>query len=146
MSQGDETMRFLLVHRLDETKPDAYTPSPEMIAGVGALMGEMARAGVMLAAQGVLPSAQGAKGRVSEGRAQAALGKALDQWPESGVPSTPGAGLMGIGKPRAVDLLRRQRRFDRKLAELGRAAELEEPEPAPDVTAALDGDIQDDLL
>src|SRR6266567_1381266 len=60
-------MRFLLVHRLDETKPDAYTPTPEMIAGVGALMGEMARAGVMLAAEGVLPSAKGAKVKVSKG-------------------------------------------------------------------------------
>ena len=39
-------MRFLMVHRIDETKPDAYTPGPEVLAGVGKLMEEAARAGV----------------------------------------------------------------------------------------------------
>jgi hypothetical protein len=61
-------MRFLMVHRLDETNPDAYSPSPEVVAGVGQLIGEMAKAGVLLAAEGVLPSATGAQVRVSGGK------------------------------------------------------------------------------
>lgn len=61
-------MRFLMVHRLDETRPDAYSPSPEVIAGVAQLIGEMAKAGVLLAAEGVLPSSTGARVRVSGGR------------------------------------------------------------------------------
>jgi hypothetical protein len=61
-------MRFLLVHRLDETRPDAYDPGPEVYAGLGRLMGEMTRAGVLLAAEGVLPSSTGAKVRASGGR------------------------------------------------------------------------------
>jgi hypothetical protein len=61
-------MRFLLVHRLDETRPDAYSPGAEVVAGVGRLMGEMTRAGVLLAAEGVLPSSTGAKVRVSGGK------------------------------------------------------------------------------
>ena len=61
-------MRFLMVHRIDESRPDAYSPSPEMIAGVGALMAEMTRAGVVLAAEGVQHSSKGAKVRVSNGK------------------------------------------------------------------------------
>lgn len=61
-------MRYLLVHRLDERKPDAFNPSPELIARMGTLMGEMNQAGVLLAAEGVLPSAKGAKVRVSRGK------------------------------------------------------------------------------
>ena len=61
-------MKFLMVHRLDETRPDAYAPGPEVYAGLGRLMGEMTRAGVLLAAEGVLPSSTGAKVRVSGGR------------------------------------------------------------------------------
>jgi hypothetical protein len=60
--------RFLLVHRLDESQPDAYSPSAEVVAGVGRLMGEMTRAGVLLAAEGVLPSSTGAKVRASGGK------------------------------------------------------------------------------
>jgi hypothetical protein len=61
-------MRFLLVHRLDESKPDAYSPSAEVVAGVGRMMGEMTKAGVLLAAEGVLPSSTGALVRSSGGK------------------------------------------------------------------------------
>jgi hypothetical protein len=61
-------MRFLLVHRLDESKPDAFAPSAEVEAGVARMMGEMSRAGVLLAAEGVLPSSAGALVRTSGGR------------------------------------------------------------------------------
>ena len=61
-------MRYLLVHRIDESKPDAYDPSPEVAAGVGRMIGEMTRAGVLLAAEGVRPSSTGAKVRTSGGK------------------------------------------------------------------------------
>ena len=61
-------MRFLMVHRVDETKPDAYDPGPEVYAGVARLTGEMTRAGVLLAAEGVLPSSTGAQVKSSGGK------------------------------------------------------------------------------
>jgi hypothetical protein len=61
-------MRFLMVHKLDESKPDAFSPPPEVFAKMGALMEEMSRAGVLLAADGVLPSAFGARVRYTGGQ------------------------------------------------------------------------------
>ncbi|GAA2795712.1 RNA polymerase sigma factor [Saccharopolyspora taberi] len=80
---------------------------------------------------------------LAEEIAQDALVAALERWPESGVPRNPGAWLMATGKHRAIDLLRRRQRLDRKLAELAHGldadrAGAEEPSE-PD-------DIGDDLL
>jgi hypothetical protein len=61
-------MRYLMVHRIDESQPDAYVPSPELMAGMGALMGEMTKAGVLLAAEGVTHSSRGARLRVANGK------------------------------------------------------------------------------
>src|SRR5712672_3358954 len=83
---------------------------------------------------------------LAEDLAQDALVAALEQWPESGVPSNPGAWLMGTAKHRAIDLLRRRERLERKLQVLGREAEVEEEGAAPDFEAALYDDIGDDLL
>jgi len=67
---------------------------------------------------------------------------ALEQWPESGVPRNPGAWLMAVAKRRAIDLLRRRERFDRKLTELGHELETDQG-ATPDIEI---GDIEDDLL
>jgi RNA polymerase sigma-70 factor, ECF subfamily len=83
---------------------------------------------------------------LAEELAQDALVAALQQWPESGVPRNPGAWLMAIGKRRAIDHLRRTQRFERKLEELGRELEVEGEQAGPDVDAALDDDLGDDLL
>jgi RNA polymerase sigma-70 factor (ECF subfamily) len=83
---------------------------------------------------------------LAEELAQDALVAALEQWPDSGVPRNPGAWLMAIGKRRAIDYLRRNQRFERKLEELGRELEAGGAQAQPDVDAALDGEIQDDLL
>lgn len=61
-------MRFLMVHRIDESRPDAYAPSPAVVAEMGELIGEMTRAGVLLAADGAQHSSKGAKVRYSGGR------------------------------------------------------------------------------
>src|SRR5437660_11853622 len=72
---------------------------------------------------------------LAEDLAQDALVAALEQWPESGVPDNPGAWLMATGKHRAIDMLRRKERLDRKHAELGR--QLRDAEE-PDLEGALD--------
>ena len=67
---------------------------------------------------------------VAEELAQDALVAALEQWPTSGVPSNPGAWLMGTAKHRAIDLLRRRTVLERKHAEIGRELEEQQEEHA----------------
>src|SRR2546423_4934891 len=84
---------------------------------------------------------------VAEELAQDALVAALEQWPVSGIPAKPGAGLMGTAKHRAIDLLRRQKTLDRKHEELGHELLVEQRELAErDFDAAIDDDMGDDLL
>ena len=83
---------------------------------------------------------------VSEDLAQDALVAALEQWPESGVPDNPGAWLMATAKHRAIDLLRRSTRLERKHAMLGHELEARHEEAARDLQTASDEDIGDDLL
>jgi RNA polymerase sigma factor (sigma-70 family) len=81
----------------------------------------------------------------AEDLAQDALVAALERWPESGVPDNPGAWLMATAKHRAIDLMRRRARLDRKHQEIGREIEAEQMD-APDLAAALDDPVGDDLL
>ena len=83
---------------------------------------------------------------LAEELAQDALVAALEQWPESGVPDNPGAWLMATAKHRAIDLLRRNKLLERKHEELGRELEAAARAAAPDLDAALDDDVGDDLL
>src|SRR5438045_5687518 len=83
---------------------------------------------------------------VAEDLAQDALVAALEQWPAAGVPDNPGAWLMATAKHRAIDLLRRNQRLERKYEEIGRNLEAEQERAAPDLDAALDDDVGDDLL
>jgi len=82
---------------------------------------------------------------LAEDLAQEALLSAFRAWPEAGVPERPGAWLMAAAKRRAIDHFRRNRLLDRKHEELGRELE-EEERTVPDLDAALDDDIGDDLL
>lgn len=83
-------------------------------------------------------------GRAEE-LAQDALVAALEQWPESGIPEKPGAWLMATARHRAIDSLRRTTLADRKHEDLRR--EMAEREMAvPDLAAAMDDNIGDDLL
>jgi len=83
---------------------------------------------------------------VAEDLAQDALVTALEQWPESGVPEKPGAWLMSVAKRRAIDRLRRGQMLERKHEQLGAELEAQHQASAPDLDAALDDDIGDDLL
>ena len=83
---------------------------------------------------------------LAEELAQDALVAALEQWPESGVPDNPGAWLMATAKHRAIDLLRRDKLLERKHEELGRELEAQQEMAVPDLDAAMDDHIGDDLL
>jgi len=80
---------------------------------------------------------------VAEELAQDALVTALRRWPEQGIPDNPAAWLMATAKNRALDERRRARLIERKHEEIGR--EMDEHD-TPDLDAALDDDIGDDLL
>jgi RNA polymerase sigma factor (sigma-70 family) len=82
---------------------------------------------------------------LAEELAQDALVAALERWPQSGVPANPGAWLMATAKHRAIDLLRRLKRLERKYETLGR--ELEDQHlTVSDFDAALEYHMGDDLL
>jgi RNA polymerase sigma factor (sigma-70 family) len=82
---------------------------------------------------------------LAEDLAHDALVAALEQWPKSGAPDKPGAWLMAAAKHRAIDLVRRKQLIERKHEEIGRGLEARQA-AAPDLDAALDDDIGDDLL
>jgi RNA polymerase sigma-70 factor (ECF subfamily) len=82
----------------------------------------------------------------AEDLAQDALLIALEKWPETGVPDNPGAWLMGTAKHRALDLLRRRKLLERKHELLGHEIDAQQESAIPDLDAALDDDIGDDLL
>ena len=82
---------------------------------------------------------------VAEELAQDALVVALEKWPEEGIPENPGAWLMGTAKHRAIDFLRRGTLIDEKHEVLSR--EMAEREmQVPDLAAAMDDNIGDDML
>ena len=83
---------------------------------------------------------------LAEELAQDALVAALEQWPQSGVPDRPGAWLMATAKHRAIDRVRRDQLFERKREELGHEIEVRQETEAPDLDAAIDDQVGDDLL
>jgi RNA polymerase sigma factor (sigma-70 family) len=83
---------------------------------------------------------------LAEDLAQDALVAALEQWPASGVPENPGAWLMAAAKHRAIDALRRRSRTDRTHEQLGRELAARQTSPEPDLAAAIDDEVGDDLL
>ncbi|MEH1165508.1 YciI family protein [Micromonospora sp. CPCC 205539] len=50
----------MLMHKLDETLPGAFNPSPEFIARMESFQKEVAKAGVLLAAEGLCETSKGA--------------------------------------------------------------------------------------
>jgi RNA polymerase sigma factor (sigma-70 family) len=83
---------------------------------------------------------------LAEELAQDALVAALEQWPDSGIPDNPGAWLMATAKHRAIDLWRRNKLLERKHQEFGRELEAQQEMAVPDLDAAIDDHVGDDLL
>src|SRR5471032_3290020 len=83
---------------------------------------------------------------LAEELAQDALVAALEQWPAAGVPRNAGAWLMTVAKRRGVDLFRRNRRLERRYAEIGRDLLALGEGITPEFDRAISDDIDDDLL
>jgi len=82
----------------------------------------------------------------AEDLAQDAMVAAVEQWPRDGVPVNPGGWLMVTARHRAVDRLRRDATFARKLSELGREAAIGDGGETLLADLDLDHAIEDDLL
>jgi RNA polymerase sigma-70 factor, ECF subfamily len=82
---------------------------------------------------------------LAEDLAQDALIAALEVWPVKGIPPNPGAWLMAAARNKAIDRMRRDRRFASKLDEIGRDAEAF-PEPEAGETNRADQAVSDDVL
>ena len=76
---------------------------------------------------------------LAEELAQDALVAAIEQWPKEGVPDNPGAWLVAVGKRRAIDRIRRDRRAQEKRHLLAE----DESEEAPEIPEhdAVDDDL-----
>src|SRR5215217_3911498 len=80
---------------------------------------------------------------LAEDLAQEALVDALTQWPQTGVPRSPGAWLTTVAKRKAIDQWRRQENLDTKYATMARELESQ----VRDFPEAWDPDrIDDDVL
>ena len=82
---------------------------------------------------------------LAEDLAQDALLAALERWPQSGVPESPGAWLMATAKNRAIDLARRGKRFEDRREQLVREAGMRMAMDAAE-HEATSGEPGDDLL
>jgi len=83
---------------------------------------------------------------LAEDLAQDALLAALERWPTSGVPDNPGAWLMATAKHRSIDQVRRRAMLERKHEQLGHELEAQQEAAVPDLDAAIDDHVGDDML
>jgi RNA polymerase sigma factor (sigma-70 family) len=83
---------------------------------------------------------------LAEDLAHDALLAALERWPASGIPDNPGAWLMATAKNRAVDQLRRRALHQRKESAISEDLEIQFERARPDLDAAIDDHVGDDLL
>jgi RNA polymerase sigma-70 factor, ECF subfamily len=83
---------------------------------------------------------------IAEDVAQEALVLALEHWPQTGIPERPAAWLMATAKRRAIDRMRRARRFEDKSSSVGHEIEAQHQAGAPDADATIDDPVGDDLL
>ena len=61
-------MRFIIIHKTNAHWETGANPGPGLVARVGALLGELAAAGVLLSGEGLRPSSEGVRLRFSDGR------------------------------------------------------------------------------
>lgn len=99
--------------------------APRLIAGLARLTGDIGRA---------------------EELAQDAMVAALETWPQSGIPESPGAWLRTAAKFRAIDHIRRRQRWTTRQPEIGRQIEAAHAAAQGSPEAAADDTIGDDLL
>src|SRR5436190_15956114 len=81
---------------------------------------------------------------LAEDVVQEALVRALQTWPFYGVPQNPSAWIMRASRNLALDVVRRQKVFRDKEAEITRL--MERSDPAPDAVIFPEQEIADDRL
>jgi RNA polymerase sigma factor (sigma-70 family) len=81
---------------------------------------------------------------LAEDVVQEALGRALQTWPYRGVPENPSAWIMRASRNLALDVIRREKVFHAKEAEIARL--MERDGSAPEVAVSLEHEIADDRL
>ena len=75
---------------------------------------------------------------LAEDALQEAFARALLRWPQDGVPPRPGAWITTTARRKAIDAIRRARRFRDRQEALGRLAD--DVSPSPDEPVALEGE------
>ena len=88
-------MRFIIMHKTNAHWESGAIPSPELIARVGRLLGDLAKAGVLVSAEGLRPSSEGVRLRLSAGTRTVSTG------PFDGGNELPGA--FSIVRARSID-------------------------------------------
>ncbi len=73
-----------------------------------------------------------------------AFAAAVEQWTRDDMPANPRAWLISTGRFKAIDNLRRRSRFDAFLPELAQQFDIKGT--TPDITAAIEEDVEDDRL
>ncbi|HSD39554.1 MAG TPA: YciI family protein [Rhodocyclaceae bacterium] len=63
-----KTTRYMAMHKADSKSEAGTPPTPELMAAMGSLMGEMAQAGVLLSGEGLAPSSQGKRFKYADGK------------------------------------------------------------------------------
>lgn len=118
-------MRYLLIHKLDESNPQSWNPSPQFQAAMGAFIEEVAAEGVLLTAEGVGPSAQGALVTKAHGGATAVTDGPFSEAREV----IGGFALVKVdSKQQAIDIAERfASLFDEVTVEVRLVAEFDEP-------------------
>src|SRR5260221_561305 len=157
-------MRFMVLVKANADSEAGIMPNEQLLAAMGKYNEELVKAGVMLAGGGLHPSSKGARVRVAGDKRTVIDGpfaetkeliagywifqvKSKEEAIEWGKRCrNPGAWLMGTAKHRAIDVLRRKARLERKQEEIGRDLEAQQEEGDGDLDAAIDEDISDDLL
>src|SRR5437899_10058483 len=81
---------------------------------------------------------------LAEDVVQEALARALQTWPYYGIPNNPAAWIMRASRNLALDVVRREKVFRNKEAEIIRL--MEQQNPAPDAAIFADQEIADDRL
>src|SRR6187200_3022609 len=64
-TKGDNTMRFMVIVKADKDTEAGVLPSKELLTEMGKFNEELAKAGVMLAGEGLQPSSKGSRVRFS---------------------------------------------------------------------------------
>jgi hypothetical protein len=67
-------MRFMIMHKTNAHWEAGAIPTPELVARVGAMLGELSKAGLLLAGEGLRPSSEGVRLRFEAGTRSMATG------------------------------------------------------------------------